>query len=126
MPKIICNKCFMVLEEEKQECPQCKTGGTWFTDFKNSDSFLKEESQRVVQERKETGLEGLIGGLEAVIINCQPQRWNLAVEELLRYTGLQFDSAFSDNQFVTCALKTKDSADFLIRYRKDQLNNPFI
>jgi len=38
------------------------------TGFKNTDELLKRESPRVAEERKKAGLEGLVGGLECVII----------------------------------------------------------
>ncbi|MBU7026624.1 MAG: hypothetical protein HXS48_06750 [Theionarchaea archaeon] len=92
-------------------------------DFKNSDDYLKKEAPRVQEERKEAGLEGLVGGLDCVIINTEPERQKTAVTELLQYTGLEFEGAFQDAEYVTGVLKKRGS-DFLIRSRRRE--NPFI
>jgi len=86
--------------------------------FDNSDGFLRSEAQRVIEERKALGLEGLIGGLDCMIINTEPPRQKAAVEELLAYTGLDFNVAFEDPQAVTCALGVANSPRCLIRSRK--------
>lgn len=100
-------------------------------DLRNSDEYLKAEAPKIVAERKRLGLEGLVGGLQAVVINTEPERQRATAEELLRYTGLEFDGAFADDEFRTCVLKTPGthgsqfrSADFLIRSRIEGVN-PF-
>ncbi|UCB53622.1 MAG: hypothetical protein JSV10_03565 [Candidatus Zixiibacteriota bacterium] len=79
---------------------------------------------QVLEERERTGLEGLVGPLECVIINAEPERHQDAVGELLRYTGFELDQAFQDSNFRTCVLKTQNSADFLVRSRMTG-ENPF-
>ncbi|KYK31506.1 MAG: hypothetical protein AYK18_16490 [Theionarchaea archaeon DG-70] len=91
--------------------------------FRNSDDFLKKETAKVLTERKEAGLQGLVGGLACVIINTEPENQKAAIAELLQYTGLQFEGAIEDAEYVTGILKRKGSADFLIRSRKK--GNPF-
>jgi hypothetical protein len=59
-------------------------------DLKDGDSHLIEEALDVMEERRSFGLEGLVGGLQAVVINTDPDMQRAAVEELLRYTGLRF------------------------------------
>lgn len=98
-------------------------------DLRNSDEHLLEKAPGIIAERKRLGLEGLVGGLQAVIINTEPERQLATAEELLRYTGLEFDGAFEDDKYRTCVLKTPGShefrsADFLIRSRIEGLN-PF-
>ncbi len=98
-------------------------------DLKESDENLRREADYIVEERKRLGLEGLVGGLQAVIINTEPQMQELTTEELLRYTGLEFCSAFEDASFKTHVLKVPGapefrSADFLIRSRLEG-DNPF-
>jgi hypothetical protein len=90
--------------------------------LKNSDGYLKEKAPSIIAERKRLGLEGLVGGLQAVIINTEPERQKATAEELLRYTGLEFNGAFQDDEYRTCVLKTPGdhefrSADFLVRSR---------
>lgn len=122
MSKIICSKCMKVLESEAGYCPQCSAGPPHVYEFKNSDDYLKKEAPRVVAQRKEAGLEGLVGGLEFVIINTEPETQKAAVYELLQYTGLEIGSAFDDSEYTTCVL-TNNGSDFLIRSRKTK--NPF-
>lgn len=125
MAKTICTKFKTVYETRgKEKCPSCNAGPLHSYHFKNSDRYLKEKIPRVLEERKKAGLEGLVGGLECVIINTELNRQRKAVAELLRYTGLEFSHAFEDSNYKTCVLKTKESADFLIRSRL-RTDNPF-
>jgi 4-hydroxyphenylpyruvate dioxygenase-like putative hemolysin len=78
----------------------------------------------VLKERQKHGLDGLVSGLNNVIINTEPDRQKAAVEELLRYTGLNVVEAFEDSDFRTVVLKAQGSADFLVRSRKKE--NPFL
>ncbi|MFW5791885.1 MAG: VOC family protein [Desulfohalobiaceae bacterium] len=93
-------------------------------EFKNSDRQLLESVDRTLTERKRLGLDGLIGGLEAVIINTELTRLKPAVQELMRTTGLGFAMAFEDDAYTTCLLQAPGSADFLLRARKRE-PNPF-
>ena len=98
-------------------------------DLQNSDENLRREAARVRKERERLGLEGLVGGLQAVIINTEPHLQKAAAEELIRYSGLQFQEAFMDTTHKTCVLKVPGSAkfrsaDFLIRSRLKG-SNPF-
>jgi len=97
--------------------------------LKDNDDRLKSMALKIAEERKRTGLEGLVGGLEAIVINTEPEMQRAAVEELLRYTGLSFQEAFEDSKLRTCMLKVPSSpdfrsADFLITSRL-QGRNPF-
>lgn len=81
-------------------------------DLKDADYRLREEALDVEEERRSIGLEGLVGGLQTVIINTEPEMQKAAVEELLRYTGLEFQGAFQDSSLRTCVLKVPGSTDF--------------
>jgi hypothetical protein len=90
--------------------------------LKESDGDLRSAAISAEVERKNLGLDGLVGGLQAVIINTEPEVQKGAVEELLRYTGLDFSSAFRDSHGITCILRVPGgpefrSADFLITTR---------
>lgn len=125
MGKFICSKCTKVFQEPVHgKCPHRHGGPPQVYDFKNSDDYLKEKIPDILEERKSIGLEGLVGGLECVIINTESDRQKAAAQELLRYTGLEFDQAFQDSNSRTCVLKTQNSADFLIRSRIKG-DNPF-
>ena len=98
-------------------------------DMQNSDENLRREAARVRKERDSLGLAGLVGGLQAVIINTEPHLHKAVAEELIRYSGLQFQEAFLDTTHKTCVLKVPGSAkfrsaDFLIRSRLKG-SNPF-
>jgi 4-hydroxyphenylpyruvate dioxygenase-like putative hemolysin len=79
----------------------------------------------VLKERREQGLEGLVGGLDAVIISTEQDRLDQAVAGLLRYTGLSVRAQFEDDTFRTFVLGTEGSANFLVRARK-RGENPFL
>jgi 4-hydroxyphenylpyruvate dioxygenase-like putative hemolysin len=124
--KAVCSACNEVISGNLKSgaCPNC--GSTVpLIDFKNSDEYLKEKVHEVKDRRKSLGLEGLVKGLNCIIINTEPNRQQAAVKELLRYTGFKFHAAFETQQTQTCVLKRRNSADMLITSRKAG-NNPFV
>jgi len=78
----------------------------------------------VMESRRDAGLEGLVEGLEAVIINTEPGRLEPAVEELLKFTGLEITEQFADPKATTFVLGTRDSPSLLVRSR-GKGRNPF-
>ena len=86
---------------------------------------LAERIPAVLRLRKDMGLEGLVQGIDSVIINVEPGRLLPAAAELLRYTGLTADAYFEDDSYSTIVLGTKGSASFVVRSRK-RGENPFI
>jgi hypothetical protein len=99
------------------------------TNLKDRDEALRREAASVMEWRKLSGLEGLVGGLQAVIVNTERHLQNAAAEELIRYSGLKFEEAFIDREYRTFVLKVPGSvefrsADFLIRSRL-MGNSPF-
>ncbi len=124
MAKLICSHCKIVFDQKVHEsCPYCGRKTTFYN-FQNSDERLKQEAGEIQELRKKIGLEGLTGGLEALIINTEPDKQKAAVRELLQYTELEVVDVFEDTDFKTCVLKTANSADFLVRSRKNS-SNPF-
>jgi 4-hydroxyphenylpyruvate dioxygenase-like putative hemolysin len=71
-----------------------------------------------MEDRRLSGLEGLVGGLDGVVINTEPAMHKAAVEELLAYTGLACEAAFEDSQAATFVLRLPESASLLVRSRK--------
>ncbi|UYP44039.1 hypothetical protein NEF87_000324 [Candidatus Lokiarchaeum ossiferum] len=125
MPKNICGKCHHIYDSPLAgKCPNCNspTGQTF--DFQNDDTFLNESIPKILEERKEFGLEGLVKGLNCIIINTEPEKHRAAVEELLKYTGFQFKYTYEWNQVLTSVLSCKNSPDLLIQSRKLE-TNPF-
>jgi len=85
---------------------------------------LESEAARIREERKALGLEGLVHGLEFVIINTQPERQLAAAGELLRTTGLDCRLGCEDENTRDYVLGTGGSADVVVRSRKRGVN-PF-
>ncbi len=124
MGQIVCGKCMSVHKtSEGRACPMCGEDHQVY-DYHNSDEFLKEATPRIIDERKQLGLDGLIGGLECVIINTQPERLHDASAELLRYTGMEIHEVFEEDDIVTCVLRTRGAADIVLRARAGE-RNPF-
>lgn len=78
----------------------------------------------VVKGRRDAGLEGLVEGLEAVVINTEPGRLEPAVEELLKFTGFEIKEHFADPKASAYVLGTRDSPSLVIRSR-GRGANPF-
>ena len=126
MSKLICRNCQAVFDKpDHGRCPRCNIDHPHVYHFENSNAYLEERIPRVLEERKRNGMEGLVGGLDCIIINTEADRQKVVVDELLRYTGLFLDDAFEDSEGRTVVLKTEGSADFLIRSRSDT-DNPFM
>lgn len=91
--------------------------------FRNSDERLLQEAPRLIEERKRLGLEGLVGGLDFIVINTEPEDQRAAVDELLARTGLDVGGAFEDTEGRTVVLRVPDSANVLVTSRK--ADSPF-
>ena len=97
--------------------------------LQDNDQDLRREADRIREERKRSGFGELVGGLQCIIINTEPERQPAAVNELIRYSGLKLSEAFQDEGHRTYVLKVPGehpfrSADFLIRSRMKG-SNPF-
>jgi hypothetical protein len=117
--------CHDVMEEYSRKVQnfRCEWCGPTVEDpysFKNSDNVLKESVPMVKRNRKEWGLEGLVGDLSAVIINTQEENLFHAAKELLNFTGLKLHSAFEGPEMRNIILKVEGSADFIVRNRKNK------
>lgn len=88
------------------------------------DRILRDQAQRLVEDRHKAGLSGMTGDLSLIVINTEIENQRDAVAELLRYTGYSFVEAFEDDVIRTCVLKCRDSADILVRCRLKG-ENPF-
>ena len=85
---------------------------------------LLESAPVALDRRRDAGLEGLVGGLDAVIINVEQDRLLPATSELLRYTGHTCEEAFSDPAVSTFILSCAGSASLILRSR-NRGYNPF-
>jgi 4-hydroxyphenylpyruvate dioxygenase-like putative hemolysin len=83
--------------------------------FRNSDQYLSSMVPKILEERKQLGLSGLVGGLDSIIINTEPQHQWDAVKELLTHTGYHFSQAFQESSQRTIVLSQKNSADLFIK-----------
>ena len=86
--------------------------------------LLRERASIVIRERRDAGLEGLVGGLDSVILATETDRLVPAVFELLQYTGLSLTEAFSDADSQSYVLGLPGSASVIARSRAGE-ENPF-
>lgn len=119
MKKYICAKCGTVTA-----LPHHHDGNENLV-AENDDSMLLAANRKMAAERKKLGLYGLVGGLDHVIINTEPEYHLAAVEELLATTGLDLAYAFEDKNGAVCVLRADKSADFLLTSKK-RSSNPFL
>ena len=127
MVKLICSKCMNVYEtEQTSHCPSCYAQKENLYVFSNSDAFIKKEIPNIIQERKNSGLEGHVDGLQSIIINAEPENWRKSIIELLQSTGLEYLESFETDNKKVCVLTQQDSADILIQQRTNMKQyNPF-
>ncbi|WP_243310324.1 hypothetical protein [Fundidesulfovibrio agrisoli] len=92
--------------------------------LKNDDNVLLATSEAIIQERRKLGLEGLVGGLEAVVISTEQDHFQPAVLQLLSTTGHQLKYAFSDGDRDVAVLALEGSADLIVQTRTGA-DNPF-
>jgi len=102
----------------RSRCPGCGASLTRQVDFRNSEERLKQDGPRLIAERRQAGLEGLVGGLRFIVINTEPEHHQTAVEELLLRTGLSVLEGFEDELAWTIVLRAPGSADVLVTARK--------
>lgn len=95
------------------------------TEFSNDDALLRQRAGGVLEDRRRAGLDGLVGGLAAVVMAVEPGNVEAAAGELVSTTGYGFDSAFEDASLQWCVLKCRDSADIILEARKTGVN-PFV
>ncbi|MFC1866138.1 hypothetical protein ACFLYB_05455 [Chloroflexota bacterium] len=89
------------------------------------DTILLAANKQIESERRQVGADGLVGGLNHLIINTEQSKHIAAAEELMSTTGLRFSDAFEDKSHNFIILTTDNSADFMITSRKDGIN-PFL
>lgn len=92
--------------------------------FRNDDSVLLARVDTVLHTRKRLGLEGLVGGLETVVVSVEPDRMKSAAADFLNTTGYYFGTSFEGYGAEGCVLCLPGSADFMLRARKGG-PNPF-
>lgn len=125
MTQLICGNCHKVYDSSKHgRCPKCKRTTTQFYEFSNSDDFLQAQIPKIERFRKDTGLQGLVKGLNCVIINTEPENQRLAVKEILKNTGFSYGHSFQDTNNIITVLNANNSADILVKSRKID-KNPF-
>jgi 4-hydroxyphenylpyruvate dioxygenase-like putative hemolysin len=94
-------------------------------EFENNDERLLEKAAAVQEERKRLGLDGLIGGLETVVINVEKADHEAAVNEFLGRTGYEAAASFRKDDCASIVLKQEGSADFLF-LSGAHTDNPFL
>lgn len=98
-------------------------------DFVNDDAALLRDVEAALAGRRAAGLDGLVGGLAAVVINVAPADLTSAAEELLAATNLRFEVALDDplsgDGSPAILLRDPEGADFLLKSRANG-PNPFV
>ncbi|MBN2586407.1 MAG: hypothetical protein JXR55_03860 [Candidatus Fermentibacteraceae bacterium] len=122
---MICGRCRKVHETDEGHCPVCGRHSSYSYDFGNSDRYLEEQAPRVIEERRRSGLEGLVGGLEFIVINTEPHMLDAAAVELAMRTGHRPAGGFQDDSQRALVLRREGSASIVIRHRKGG-KNPFL
>jgi hypothetical protein len=116
--------CMEIMSEyidtiEGFHCIECEPTNEDPYAYGNSDTVLKEAVPMVRDNRNEWGLEGLVKGLEAVVVNVEKDLYEPAVREMMDFTGLDHFQSFEDDERRQSVLKVKGSADFIMTSRKD-------
>lgn len=111
---ILVREKFMVPEEEELK----------LKNVANQERDLVDLASQVMDSRRDAGLEGLVGGLDSVIVATEPSHLVPAVYELLRFTGLLCSGAFFEREFQSYVLGLPGSASIIVRSR-DPDQNPF-
>lgn len=125
MDKIICSKCKNVSEVTSiNKCPNCGASTQYFYNFKNSDEYLKTALPKIQIIRKESGIIGLVKGLECIIISTEFNRQINTVKEFLSTTGYSLKEIYENEASKNYILKYNKSPDFIITSRKNEIN-PF-
>lgn len=115
-----------VFDESKDgSCPKCGLGEHNVYEFSNSDDYLREKIPSVIEERKRSGLDGLVGDLNSIIVNVEPENLESASNELQGHTGHSRVAAFENRDLRSCVLRKDGSADIVVRARRGG-DNPFL
>ena len=88
------------------------------------ENILIENAATALDERRDAGLEGLVGGLDSAIIATETDHLVPAVYELLRYTGHACTETFFDADSQSYVLSVPGSASLIVRSRESS-SNPF-
>jgi 4-hydroxyphenylpyruvate dioxygenase-like putative hemolysin len=90
--------------------------------FRISDERLRQAAERILAERSDMGVEGLVGGLEFVRVNVEPKNFSSTASGLLAQTGYDIREAFEGAGMRVCVLGLDGSADILLTARLRGVN----
>ncbi len=124
---LICSQCHDIISETKNgNCPNCGGKPNVVYDFRNSDEYLSQEVPKVLEQRKYNGLNGLVGGLDCLIINTEIELHNDAIREITYTTGLEWYQDSIDQEYHVSMLRTEEEKDpkIIVQSRLSELN-PF-
>jgi hypothetical protein len=95
------------------------------SNISTQENDLVHNAQRVLEERNDAGLEGLVGNLDSVIIATEPDHLVPAVFDLLKFTGLSCTESFFERESQSYVLKVPGSPSLIVQSRLPT-KNPFI
>jgi hypothetical protein len=100
-------------------------GASEFSTISDQEKDLVDSAKRILEERNDAGLEGLVGNLDSVFIATEPDHLVPAVYELLRFTGLSCTESFFNSESQSYVLRVPGSPSVIVRSRLSP-KNPFI
>jgi len=87
--------------------------------FQNTDARLLTGASHVERDRREAGIDGMVGDLAAVIISTEPDHFRDAVAELLATTGFTLAEGWRDaGGSENAVLRSPGSADLVLQSRR--------
>jgi hypothetical protein len=99
-------------------------GGEGAESLAGQEEELLQSAPIALDERRDAGLDGLVGGLDAVIITTEQNHFLPAATEFLRYTGLACTEMTTGRFTRSCTLSRAGSARVVLQARNQEAN-PF-
>ena len=94
------------------------------SDIVEDDSKILKLSEKIRDLRIQYGLDGLVGGLDHIIINVEEENIDSACQEYLMFTNFNVSECFEDGSCIRIVLKHPESSDIILQARKYG-SNPF-
>ena len=103
----------------------CEFAESGLEHFENSENYLNWRVPEALENRKKRKLNGLVGDLEAILINIEPENKEATINEIQKFTGYNMEEEFTEKEIDTLIFKEKNSADIIITSREPENSNPY-
>jgi 4-hydroxyphenylpyruvate dioxygenase-like putative hemolysin len=124
----LCLGCgHIVADEKNSRCSECNSSPRTLVAFENNDELLRKNAAQILKQRKQSGLEGLVRGLDAIIINTEIENHDDSTQELLESTGHQYSKGYKTEKMRVHVLTQENSPNILVqtRLKANSESNPF-